>query len=239
MGGDLFDLQGPLLTNPIIEDIPIIGDVPGSSTGGIPLGGKSDGSSIPQFIVDALSSFSGRSQQAFDASSPAIKTGAGQIQDIQSTGGQGANVPIIRQAQQAQDAATSNAVGRIGEAGARGGIDDQFTRRQQTATAQNGGAASSRIQSTVSAPIVQAGIQTGLTGTAQGAGGLSAALQNLARGITPNIPAASRQNFGSNVIGGASALQGQNFGGAGKGQTGNSGRVGSDGFGFVGGPGPI
>lgn len=179
--------------------------------------GGGGGASIPDFVVDAQAEIADRSRQLFDLTRPALQTGAGQLSSLLQTGGVGARVPIIQNAERAQRAATSNAqlalsglqqrAGAAGLSTSREGATTQggkgsnagtggegtATRRLRERIARRGAQAEARIGPSIAAPLGLANITSALTSGQTAQQGFSAGLQALAAGRRIPTPSANRQ----------------------------------------------
>ena len=117
-------------------------------------GGKGGGgASIPGFVVDAQQEIAQRSQQLFDITQPALQQTAPQLSSLLQTGGVGARVPIIQNAERAQRGATSNAQRALSEISQRTGAGSQFTDRTARQLARQGERAERAIGPGIAAPL--------------------------------------------------------------------------------------
>lgn len=182
-------------------------------------GGKGGGAEIPAFVKEAQKLTGERAKQLYDVSSPIMKEGVGQIQSLMTTGGPGAQVPIIANMEEGSRRAFNVANRQIEEQMSRGGgglpRDPSLNRISELQNIEHQAALKS-IAPSIAAPFISGGMGAALGGAGNAQAGYQAAGQALASGIRR-----PQQKSGGGDIMGAFSQLGQmyasgGFGGGGK-----------------------
>ena len=190
--------------------------------------GGGGGAKIPEFVKESQKMVGERSQQLYDISKPVLGEGVKQLQSLITTGGPGAQVPIIANMETGQQRAFNAAQQAIGgdiqRFAGRAGIDPSQTRLLEQMNI-NQQAALQGIAPRIAAPFVSAGMGQALGGAGLAQSGFQSAAQALASGVR------RPQQGGSDLMGTFGKLgqfaAGGGFGGGGKGGGGGYGATGA------------
>jgi hypothetical protein len=165
------------------------------------MGGKGGGTQIPEFVKEAQKMTGERSQQLHDISSPIMNEGVKQIQSLITTGGPGAQVPILANTETGYQRAFDTANKQIEEQMARGGggapRDPSFNRINELHNI-NMQTALKGIRPAMAAPFIGSAMGSALGGGQLAQAGYQSAAQALASGVRR-----PQQGSGGNDIMGA------------------------------------
>lgn len=149
-------------------------------------GGKGGGAEIPQFVKDSHKMMGERSQQLHDINAPIMNEGVKQIQSLITTGGRGAQVPILANTETGYQRAFDTANKQIEEQMARGGggapRDPSFNRINELHNI-NQQAAIRSIGPNMAAPFIGSAMGSALGGGQLAAQGYQQAASAMASGI--------------------------------------------------------
>lgn len=145
--------------------------------------GGGGGTQIPDFVKEAQKMIGERSEMLHGITSPVMGEGVKQLQSLMTTGGPGAQVPIIANAEMGLNRAMGAAQQEIGAAMERGGgSDPSFDRiNQQLGIDQQ--AARRAIAPGVAGPLISAGMGAALGGSGLAQSGYQSAASALASGV--------------------------------------------------------
>lgn len=150
------------------------------------MGGKGGGTKIPEFVKESHKMMGERSKQLYDLSSPVMGEGVQQLQSLLTTGGPGAQVPIIANMETGQQRAFNTANRQIEETMARGAgaapRDPSFNRISELQN-QDFQANLNAIAPRIAGPMIMANMGQALGGGALAQQGYQSAAQALASGV--------------------------------------------------------
>lgn len=149
-------------------------------------GGKGGGPEIPEFVKESHKLMGERSKQMHDINAPVMGEGVKQIQSLITTGGRGAQVPILANTETGYQRAFDTANKQIEEQMARGGggapRDPSFNRINEVHN-MNQQTALRSIGPNMAAPFIGSSMGAALGGGQLAAQGYQAAGQAMASGI--------------------------------------------------------
>lgn len=150
-------------------------------------GGKGGGgSTIPEFVKESQKMTGERSKRLYDLTSPVMKEGVGQIQSLLTTGGPGAQVPIIANIEEGSRRAFNVANRQIEEQMSRGagGLPrDPSLNRISEMQGRDFEAGLKSIAPSFAAPLISTGMGAALGGPGLASAGYQSGAQALSAGV--------------------------------------------------------
>lgn len=188
--------------------------------GGGGKGGGGGSPKIPEFVKQSQQKVSERSKELFDITQPVMQEGVKQLQSLLTTGGPGAQVPIISNMEVGQQRAFNVANKEIADAMNRGsgGVPDASLLRLREQLGIEQQAQLQGIAPRVAAPFISAGMNAAIGGPQAAQQGYAQGIQALSSGARTPAPSRSAAGAGSALFDLLEYGAGGGFGGGGKGQ---------------------